>query len=151
METIVFLLVAGAVLMLLEPLFPYIVAGAVGLVCWAIAVMMIYTRYGLFVGNWSLVGVLTFAMIGVWWYLKHLPATRLGRSVQSDHVIPTETAAKTHLVDSDGFAVTPLRPGGVAQIGAERVDVVTSGEPLERGQRVRVVSVDGSRILVRAV
>src|SRR5262245_15722760 len=151
METIVFLLVAGAVFLLLEPLFPHLIAGTVGLVFWASAVVMIYVRYGASAGNWSLVAVLAVAVGGVWWYLRHLPETRVGRSVQSDHVIPAETAAKSHLVDSDGFAVTPLRPGGMAQFGAERVDVVTSGEPLERGQRVRVVSVDGSRILVRAL
>ena len=151
METIAFLLVAGAVLMLLEPVFPHLIAGSIGLCCWAIGVVLIYSRYGFAAGNWSSVAVLTVALAGTWWYLKRLPDTRVGRSIQSDHVTPTETAAKAYLLDSDGFALTPLRPGGLAQFGPERVDVLTSGEPLEKGQRVRVVSVVGSRVLVRAI
>lgn len=151
METIAFLVVAGAVLLLLEPIFPQLVSGSIGLIFWTVAVVLIYDRYGAGTGHWSLAALLAVALAGSWWYLKRFPATRVARSVQSDHVVPTETAAKSHLVSADGFALTPLRPGGLAQFGAERVDVVTSGEPLEKGQRVRVVSVDGSRILVRAV
>jgi membrane-bound serine protease (ClpP class) len=112
---------------------------------------MIYSRYGFATGNWSFVAVLTVALAGTWWYLRRLPSTRVGRVVQSNHVVPTETASKTHLVDQYGVSLTPLRPGGMAQIGAERVDVVTSGEPIERGQKLRVISVEGTRVLVRAV
>ena len=151
METIVFLLVAGGVLLLVEPILPHLVSGSVGLVFWAIAVVLIYGRYGNSIGHLSLAVLLSVAMAGSWWYLRKLPDTRFGRSVRSDHVIPAESAAKTHLVGVDGVAVTPLRPGGLAQFGADRVDVVTSGEPLDRGDRVRVVTVDGPRVLVRAV
>ncbi len=150
METIVFLVVAGAVLLMVEPILPHLVSGSIGLVFWAIAVVLIYGRYGSSAGHWSLAALLSMALIGSWWYLKKLPETRFGRSVQSDRVIPAETAAKTHLVGVDGIALTPLRPGGLAQFGAERVDVVTSGEPLDKGERLRVLSVDGPRVLVRA-
>ena len=37
------------------------------------------------------------------------------------------------LVGQDGVAVTDLRPAGTAQIGAERVDVVTEGEYVQSG------------------
>lgn len=150
MEPIVFLLVAGAVLLMVEPILPHLVSGSVGLVFWAIAVVLIYGRYGASVGHGSLAALLSLALIGAWWYLKRLPDTRFGRSVRSDRVIPAETAAKTYLVGVDGVALTPLRPGGLAQLGAERVDVVTSGEPLDKGDRIRVLSVDGPRVLVRA-
>lgn len=150
METIVFLLVAGAVLLLVEPFIPHLISGSVGLILWAIGVLMIYQRYGISAGNWALVGVLSVALTGVWWYLKKLPQTSLVKGVRSEHVIPAETAAKTRLIDAEGLVVTPLRPGGLAQFGPDRIDVVTSGEPLEKGQKVRVVSVEGSRILVRA-
>ena len=150
MEPIVFLLVAGAVLLLVEPILPHLVSGSVGLVFWAIAVVLIYGRYGSSVGHLSLAVLLSVALVGSWWYLRKLPETRFGRSVRSDRVIPPETAAKTHLVGVDGIALTPLRPGGLAQFGAERVDVVTSGEPLDKGERIRVLSVDGPRVLVRS-
>ncbi|MCW5557819.1 MAG: hypothetical protein KIT22_08310 [Verrucomicrobiae bacterium] len=150
-SAIVFLLVAGALLMLLEPVFPLFVAGGVGLACWAGAVALTYTRYGVLAGHWTLAAALAIAIAGVWWYLRRLPGTRIARLVGSDRVTPPETAATAHLLNRPGVALTPLRPGGMAEISGERVDVVTSGEPVERGQAITVVHIEGARILVRAV
>ncbi|WP_235427235.1 NfeD family protein [Cohnella kolymensis] len=49
----------------------------------------------------------------------------------------------------EGLALSELRPAGVAEIGGQRVDVVTSGEFVERGKPVRVISADGTRIVVK--
>ncbi|MBL9174032.1 MAG: hypothetical protein JNL10_10900 [Verrucomicrobiales bacterium] len=150
MAAILFLLVAGALLLLLEPIFPHFVAAAAGLVCWAAAVVLTYSRFGAQAGHWTLVAVLAAALAGTWWYLQRMPTTGIGRLVRSEQVTPAETAAKTHLLHARGITLTPLRPGGMAEFGGERVDVVSSGEPIEKGQPVSVISVDGSRILVRA-
>lgn len=151
MATILFLLVAGALLLLLEPLFPHLVAATLGLICWTSAIVLTYAWYGSTAGNWTLSAALASALAGTWWYLERLPRSRMGRSIQSGQASPTETAAPSHLLNHSGTALTPLRPGGTAEIAGERVDVVTSGEPLERGQKITVVRVDGSRVLVRAL
>jgi membrane-bound ClpP family serine protease len=48
-----------------------------------------------------------------------------------------------------GVAVTPLRPTGVADIDGERIEVVTEGEFIASGSRVRVVAMDRRRYFVR--
>jgi membrane-bound serine protease (ClpP class) len=63
--------------------------------------------------------------------------------------VPGET--RTDLIGREGVALTPLRPAGVADIGGERVDVVTAGEYVESGRRIRVVTVEGLRVVVRPV
>jgi len=55
------------------------------------------------------------------------------------------------LVGSQGAALTTLRPAGVAQLGAERYDVITEGEYIHAGEQVKVVTVEGRRIVVRRV
>lgn len=55
-----------------------------------------------------------------------------------------------HLQDRDGQATTPLTPSGKARIGDELVDVMTAGEFIDRGQKVVVTEVRGSRVIVRA-
>ena len=52
-------------------------------------------------------------------------------------------------VGEEGVARTLLRPAGKAEFGAALVDVVTDGEFLERGAKVRVVLVEGDRGLWR--
>ena len=50
-----------------------------------------------------------------------------------------------------GVAISPLRPGGKAQFGEEILDVMTQGEMIDRGQRVRIVGHSGTEAVVEAV
>lgn len=51
----------------------------------------------------------------------------------------------------EGKAVTPLRPSGVALINGNRMDVLTNGEPVDRDAAIRVVAVEGNRVVVAPV
>jgi membrane-bound serine protease (ClpP class) len=42
-----------------------------------------------------------------------------------------------------------LRPAGIAQFGERKVDVVTEGEYLPAGTWIKVIRVDGTRVIVR--
>jgi len=44
-----------------------------------------------------------------------------------------------------------LRPSGTAVINGKRIDVVTEGPFVERGSPIKVVEVEGARVVVRAV
>lgn len=62
----------------------------------------------------------------------------------------TEGGLRT-LLHKKGVAASPLRPAGVAEIEGRRVDVVTPGEMIARGDHVRVTEVEGNRVLVERV
>ncbi len=51
----------------------------------------------------------------------------------------------------EGESLSDLRPAGIVMIDGKKVDVVTGGELIPRGRRVRVVQVEGNRVVVRAV
>ncbi len=53
------------------------------------------------------------------------------------------------LVGQTGVSVTPLRPAGMANIGGDRIDVVTRGEFVTPGVPVEIIQVRGSRVVVR--
>ena len=55
------------------------------------------------------------------------------------------------LVGAEGVATTDLRPAGLATIDGERVDVVSDNVFIDAGSPVRVVEVEGRRIVVEAV
>lgn len=52
-------------------------------------------------------------------------------------------------VGETGVAASDLRPAGVARLGSRRLDVVTLGDHIPRGTRIRVVRVEGRRVVVR--
>jgi len=47
-----------------------------------------------------------------------------------------------------GTALTLLRPAGSALIDGERVDVVTDGSFISKNSRIKVIAVEGTRIIV---
>jgi membrane-bound ClpP family serine protease len=55
------------------------------------------------------------------------------------------------LLHQTGTALSHLRPSGMAMIGGRRVDVVTEGAMIDKGTPVRVVALEGLRVVVRAV
>jgi membrane-bound serine protease (ClpP class) len=62
-----------------------------------------------------------------------------------------DAAAQTRgadFVGKHGVALTRLRPAGKAKIEGEFLDVVTQGDFLERGTKIRVKAVEGNRIIV---
>jgi membrane-bound serine protease (ClpP class) len=59
--------------------------------------------------------------------------------------------ASPALVGRTAAAATVLRPAGVVEIDGERLDVVTNGEFVEAGRAVRIVAVEGNRIVVEPV
>ncbi|WP_338080586.1 NfeD family protein [Cohnella luojiensis] len=54
-------------------------------------------------------------------------------------------------IGQEGMTTSMLRPSGMADFGEQRLDVITSGEFIEKGRRIRVISVDGTRILVKEI
>jgi len=58
---------------------------------------------------------------------------------------------KPELSHATGVALTQLRPSGTAKIGGQRVDVVAESGLIERDTEIKVVAVEGMRVVVRAV
>jgi membrane-bound serine protease (ClpP class) len=55
------------------------------------------------------------------------------------------------LINQHGSAQTNLRPSGTVVIGNRRVDVVTEGTMIDKDTAVRVVAVEGNRVVVREI
>ncbi|OQB21947.1 MAG: hypothetical protein BWY11_02135 [Firmicutes bacterium ADurb.Bin182] len=51
----------------------------------------------------------------------------------------------------EGVSVNLLRPSGNAEFDGVRLDVIASGEFIEKGKRIRIERIEGSRIFVREV
>jgi len=56
---------------------------------------------------------------------------------------------RLELIGREGITVTPLRPSGTVKLDDERLDVVAEGSFIENNTKVKVVKVEGSRIVVR--
>ena len=151
MATVGILILAGVLLLALETVLPGLIAGAAGLACLAAAVFFAYRDLGVVGGNLALVGIAAFIVAGGAAWLRYLPRSRLGRRFASERIISDTGAAQPELLHQTGTAVSNLRPSGIALIGGRRVDVVTEGAMVSAGSPVRVVEIEGIRVVVRVV
>ena len=151
MTIIVTLLVIGAILLFLETLLPGLIAGILGFICLSAAVVLGYRDFGFQTGTLLLGGVLVGVTIGTWCWLKFFPDSRLARRFISHAAVGELGVDKPELLHGKGVALTQLRPSGTANINGQRVDVVTEGGLIQRGVEVKVVAVEGTRIVVRQI
>ncbi|MDH5284180.1 MAG: nodulation protein NfeD, partial [Gemmatimonadota bacterium] len=96
--------------------------------------------------------VITMAITVAW--IRHLPTSRRFRGlIHSEAANAAEgflsAPPRAELTGRTGVAASDLRPGGVAMIDGERLDVVTEGEYIAAGARVEVIRTEGYRLVVR--
>ena len=63
----------------------------------------------------------------------------------------TSVVDKSKYLGAVGVCVTDLRPAGTITIDGEPVDVVADGSFVKQGASVKVINVDGSRVMVRQI
>jgi len=151
MALVITLILAGAVLILLETILPGLIAGIAGLFCLGAAVVLGYSNYGAATGTWILLGVAALLLLGTLLWLRFFPQSRLGQRFVLQRNIDGVATQAPALLHQTGTAFTILRPSGTALIAGRRVDVVTEGSLVDCGTAIKVVAIEGMRIVVRAL
>ncbi|UCD28239.1 MAG: hypothetical protein JSV03_14295 [Planctomycetota bacterium] len=111
-----------------------------------------YAKHGLY----SIAGGLAASLVGMVMLARYFPKVPVaGRIIAPNPTReqitvedPYDGAAEVGAV---GVAEGTLRPSGKARFGAIMVDVVTEGDYIERGTKVKVVERHGNRVVVRQV
>ncbi len=148
------LIIVGLGLILLEVyLVPGLnVVGVFGFVVILFGIGYAFSEGGAMGGVYAVIGTVVVGG-GMFYWLwtsgawdRFILATNL-KGDEADAVRESEHRAR--YLGKTGTAVTPLRPTGVAEIEGERIEVVTEGEFIAAGSRVRVVAMDRRRYFVR--
>jgi membrane-bound serine protease (ClpP class) len=150
------LMVLGAAAILIEVFVPAAgLLGIGGLACIVFAVARAYVDHGSEVGMVFLIVALVCTPLLIYGALKAFPRSWVGRELilgehqerETGYASYTESMY-TDLVGKNGVSLTDLRPSGMALIDKKRLSVVTAGEYIGRNEAVRVLRVEGSRIVV---
>ncbi len=111
-----------------------------------VAAYRVSNHYGLAIAVLDLLLAPTAVAIG----LRYLRSSRIAVTSEVSAGAQDELARRyAALVGKNGTAVTPLRPAGTARIGDDKYDVITEGMHVDPGSPIRVVRVEGDKIVVR--
>ncbi len=151
----IFLFVFGLVLILVEAFVPgFGIFGLSGLVAVGVSIVLsaVTTADGLRILLFSFF----FSVVFSWFAFRYFQRKgTLRRFILTDALTQeagySSTADLSYLVGREGVTITPLRPSGIMEADDTRYDVVSEGAYLAAGTRVRVVRVEGRRIVVRTL
>ena len=102
----------------------------------------------------QLAGAFILAIIVILFLLKYLPKSKVWNNLVLKKNIDEQSGYTSdkklkELIGKNGKALTDLRPSGTALIENSRIDVVTSGEYINKGSNILVISEEGSKIVVQ--
>ena len=129
--------IAGIILLLL----------GLGLAYWKLSMGMAVTV--------TIVAVVAVMML-IAYVIWILPHTGMGRRFILSETAPVadENEDKNCLnrfLGAEGVATSYLRPSGIAKIADERVDVITEGDYVEKGTKIKVIKISANRVIVAPV
>jgi membrane-bound serine protease (ClpP class) len=148
----IFLFLVGVVFLIVEAFIPgFGIFGVGGLISVSASIVLsaVSTELGL---KMLLVSFLVAVCIGflLFKYLQRKGALR--RFVLLDAATKeggyTSSADLHYLIGKKGSSVTPLRPAGIALIDSSRFDVVSEGSYIPQGVAIKVIKVEGRRVVV---
>jgi len=82
-------------------------------------------------------------------WVRFFPNSRFGHVFISRGAVGGIRAEKPELLHQTGVAFTQLRPCGTALINGRRIDVVTEGGLIEKDTPLKVIALEGMRVVVR--
>ncbi|MGC9327919.1 MAG: NfeD family protein [Candidatus Hinthialibacter sp.] len=154
---ITILLILGLLFVFLELFVPGGIIGLIGAALMIAATVLCFNEYGPATGMAVFLLCCVVVSIAVILFIKVLPHTAEGKWIIMSHTLVkakgshSETERHQSLVGQEGYSESELRPAGIAVIGGERLDVVTEGDYIDENTRIRVLRVDGNRIVVDRV
>jgi len=145
----------GLILIVAEFLVPGGVCGAAGgmaVIASAVLGSIYYPDFRALILIGEFVGVIVGILFGLWLF----PRSPLGKAmVLSDGQQADQgwvaSASDNTLLHQTGEVFSPLRPSGSIVVDGRRIQAVSSGDLIERGEKVRVIEVRGSRVVVEPI
>ncbi|NLJ77622.1 MAG: hypothetical protein GX325_10285 [Peptococcaceae bacterium] len=150
-------LILGVIALVLEALvFPgFGVAGIVGiiLVGWGVLLLAVDITQATVALVVALIATIVIFIVGLQLMSRLKLWNRLALQNKQDnkegYVAPAPEMSL--FVGKVGTALTPLRPAGTAEVAGQRLDVVTEGEFIHSGMQIKVIKVEGTRIVVKEI
>ena len=152
---ILLIFIGGIALIGLEMFIPGGIVGTVGVITLVYAIIYVNksTYYIAFILVISL--ILAVILYYVNRNIFHKKLMFLDRLVLNDSISTKDgyvaSESRLELLGQKLIAYTDLRPAGVAVLENEKLDVVTDGDFIEKGNKIEVIRVEGMRIVVKKI
>ncbi|AZR73163.1 peptidase S14 [Anoxybacter fermentans] len=153
---LILLFLAGMILLGLE-FFVVPGFGITGLTGIVLVVASLFLTFeNAVLGVYAISIALILALITFVFLIRYFGNTRIWNKIalnaaqtkEDGYLVPGQ---RKTLIDKEGEALTPLHPAGTALIDGERVDVISQSSYIPKGSRIKVIKVEGTKVIVREI
>lgn len=145
---IILVYVAAIVILILEVFVPsggiLAVAGVIGLLTSIYYGFALHTLLGVIL-------ILATIIVVPLLFFYGIKKMTLDKKLTGQEGFRSEKLGLEHLLGKEGVTITNLRPSGTVLIDGKRVDVVTNGELIDKNTPVKVVKIEGTRVVVKTI
>ena len=146
---IISLLLIGLALIIVELVFipGTTVVGLLGLIFAVVGIVISYSHFGSAVGFYILLGTLATTLVALFYSFrsgawKKFSLKSSMKSKVNDGIMDTVS------IGDEGITLSTLRPVGKAEFKSRTFEVKTSGNYVERGEKVRITQIELHQIVV---
>jgi membrane-bound serine protease (ClpP class) len=130
------------------------IIGALGVGSLIGSVVITYQTFGEVAGLVVLLAVLILTPAIIIFYFRRFPRSFFGKRIilggdPRKNLSLDSPDLHQGLLGQEGVVFSPLRPAGIITVNERQYSVVTSGEYLPKGETVKIIQVEGNRILVQ--
>ena len=144
-------LIGGVGLLVVEIFMPGIgIPGISGVLLIGAAIALVWVDYGAVAGVWMCLGAVVLMAVALTFSLKSASGGAFFRKWGLKELDKKEPVNDMEtFVGKTGSAATPLRPSGIGDFDGVRLNVVSEGSFIPKDAAVRIVNIEGNRIVVR--
>lgn len=144
-------LILGMCLIVVEVFLPgFGLPGVSGIALVGVGVVLVNMHFGATTAVGALLVIIAVLAVIISWVLRYAAHSKTRSELFLHDKDELHEQGDMHvLVGKTGTTTSVLRPAGIGDFDGVRLNVVTEGGFIERGEPIEIVSVDGSRIVVR--
>lgn len=131
------------------------IVGMSGIAAIAVSFFMSFSSFT--IALYSIFLVMVACAVGIYFMAKFLPKITIFNrlilqfSEAKKNGFQVSSKKIKSLEGHKGEVITPLRPAGKAEIGGQLVDVMSDGDFINKGEKIKVLRVEGNRVVVKKI
>lgn len=146
---IISLLLIGLSLIIVELIFipGTTVVGLLGLVFAIVGIVISYSHFGSDIGFYILLATLATSLVALFYSFRSGAWKKFSLKSSMDSKV-NEGIMDSIRIGDEGITVSTLRPIGKAEFNSGTFEVKTSGNYVERGEKVKITQIESHQIVV---
>ncbi len=152
MTQLFFILLTGGLMLIgAEVFIPGGILGLIGGLALFGASITAFHAFSEAVATYISGGIIVMVVVVIALWIKLFPKTWVGKQMMVSEDLHDAKGTEDgleELLHLEGIATSSLHPGGFAEIKGHRYDVITQGEMIDCGKTIRVIEIEGNRIVV---